>query len=271
MIRVGSPLSQSIIKAAGIISVGKDFRMGRNVKIYSRGDVVIGDYCRFGDNVEISVQDLKIGDHFFHHEPGLRIGGGGSHSIFARIEIGDRCVMHNNYINVSVPVKIGSDVGLSPNVCLISHGFWLSPLEGFPLDNGPIEIGDGVIVGFGSTILPGVSIAREVVVGATSTVSRSLERPKSIYAGVPAKFIREIEQPNLERRVEIAMDIMKSYLGSSAFTLTYPKIFCKNAVVDLEEKTINGTEDSETDDLRDFLRRNGIRIYTSRPFGLAPI
>ena len=46
----------------------------------------------------------------------------------------------------------------------------------------------------------------------------------------------------------------------------YPFITIDDALINVETKTLIGTETITTDKLRDFLRRYGIRIYTERPF-----
>ena len=54
----------SYIKA-DLIEIGKDFKIGKNVKIDVRGTFKIGDYCRFGDDVKINAEHIDIGNHFY--------------------------------------------------------------------------------------------------------------------------------------------------------------------------------------------------------------
>lgn len=136
----------SFIEATNI-HIGQKFEIGTNVHIHVRGTFYIGDYSRFGNDVDIQGEEVIIGDHFFHLTSGLRIGGGGSQFPDAKLKVGDRCVFHNNYINICKPVIIGDDVGLSPDVDIITHGFWNSVLEGYPVNYKSVEIGNGVIVG----------------------------------------------------------------------------------------------------------------------------
>lgn len=256
--------------SAETIEIGKDFKIGANVKIEVRNTFRIGDFGRFGDNVEIVAESVKIGKHFFHYTPGLRVGGGGSQFFEANLIIGDRCVVHNNYINLARWVKLGNDVGLSPDVDIITHGFWQSVLEGYPTSYKPVEICDGVIVGQRSFILPGAFIAKNVVIGANSTVSGYLSESDTIYAGSPAKFIRKIVPPNAEEKKAIARDIVYKFCSivepRSDLDYEYPIIGYRGCTINLETQEIFGEEDIDTDKLRDFLRRYGIRIYTERPF-----
>lgn len=259
----------SFIQASGTPQIGRNFQMGKNVQIKVRGKVVIGDFCRFGDDVSITAENLTIGDHFYHYTSGLRIGGGGSQFPDANITIGDRCVLHNNYINLAQPVYIGSDVGLSPDVDIITHGFWQSVLDGYPTKYARVNIGEGVIVGQRSMILPGVSIRNNIVIGAQSVVTRNLIVPNSIYAGNPAKFIREIVPLPYDQRRQQLYDIITrfNHLAKSNVFVNYPYVEIKNICqINVEQKQLHGLENEDTDKLRDYLRRYGIRIYTERPF-----
>ena len=257
------------------IEIGKDFQIGKNVQINVRGTFKIGDYSRFGDDVIINAEKCEIGNHFYHLTPGLNIGGGGSQSKQAIIGIGNRCVFHNNKINLARAVYIGDDVGLSPDVDIITHGFWNSILEGYPCKYDNVRILNGVIVGQRSIILMGAWIGSYNVIGANSTVTGDLKRTKSIYAGSPAKFIREIKEPSLEEKKEIISGIINKYLNTVSnelqFTpgifIHYPEIEIMNFKINLETKEYSGIESELTDDFRDYLRRYGIKIYTERPFG----
>ena len=259
----------SYIRADNII-IGEDFSIGKNVHIDVRGTFKIGDRGRFGDDVTINAQQVYIGHDFFHYTPGLEVGGGGSQFPEAVLSVGNRCVFHNNYINLAREVIIGHDVGLSPDVDIITHGFWKSILAGYPVKYEGVFIGNGVIVGQRSLILPGVNIAADSVIGAGSVVAKSLEERHSIYAGNPAKFIRRIKTiDSEEERESIANSIIDRYLrfGKPQFIdYNYPNVGINDAVINLETERITGTEDDDTDKFRDFLRRYGIRIYTKRPF-----
>jgi acetyltransferase-like isoleucine patch superfamily enzyme len=266
----------SYIKAPKI-DIADTPAVGKNVRIVSRQPITIGKRCRFGDNVDINVERLTIGDDFFHYEPGLRIGGGGSNFPDAIIEIGSRCVMHNNYINVAKPVIIGDDVGLSPDVQIITHGFWNNPLKGHPYKYGPVTIGNGTIVGQRSMILPGVTIPPHSVIGAQSTVTKTLMIPHTIYAGNPAKEIRQLERPTMEQQNEfiwmVITEFSKLYKRQTGKDVSiefnaYPWLSLDGYFrVNLEEGTYAGDENEVTDAFRDFLRRYGVRVYTKRPFG----
>lgn len=245
---------------------------GNNVDIQILGTLQIGKYSHIGDNCRIRGNNISIGNHFYNSKD-LNIGGGGNTNPTANLIIGDRCVIHNTFINLSSEVIIGNDVGFSYNVSLVTHGYWLSVLDGYPAKFDKILIGNGVIVGYGTIILMGVSIADNIVIGAGSVVTKSLTKEKSIYAGNPAKFIRTIEEPsfadkkeNLTKIINNYNDIKKFHGILSNIKVTYPEILVDNCCFNVETMSFTGEESENTDHFRDYARKYGLRFYSSRPF-----
>jgi len=163
-------------------------------------------------------------------------------------------------------------VGLSPDVTIYTHGYWLSPLEGFPMKFGPVTIEDGVIVGYRSLILMGVTIGRRAVIAAQSVVTKSLEG-NAVYAGNPARKIKDIVPLPEDKRIELVSAILEEYKRVADYRglnpkikLAYPWILVNNACFNVETLEHSGAEDEETDDFRDFVFHHGLRFYTKRPF-----
>jgi acetyltransferase-like isoleucine patch superfamily enzyme len=247
------------------ITTGKKFQVGERVAITCRDEFTVGDFGRFGDDVEITAESVTIGNHFFHYTRGLRVGGGGSQSEESILSVGDRCVFHDNYINLAAPVNIYDDVGLSPGVEILTHGFWESILEGNPYSYENVDIYSNTIIGQRSLILPGVSIAEGTVVGAGSVVTKSIHNTCEVWAGNPARKIKDIVEPTVEQQEEIAKVICRSF--KDVVDLSFPYVTYKSATLDLLRLSLEGDESAATDDFRDHLRRYGIKIYTERPFG----
>lgn len=253
------------------IEIGDHVSFGSNIDISIKGEFSIGEYSRLGNNVSIRGNNVRFGKHLFHSQ-GLKIGGGGRQHPNANFEIGDRCTIHNNFINVCEPVIIGSDVGLSQDVAIITHGYWLSVLEGYPASFSGVTIGDGTIVGYRSIILMGVNIEKNCVIGANSTVTKSLDKT-GIYGGTPAKFIKEIGKLTQDQKVQKAEEIIANYKEiatyhglSPVIDINYPIVNIDDFRVNFETMEFSGEESIVTDDFRDYIRKWGIRIYTNRPF-----
>ena len=253
------------------IAIGESVDLGNNISIRVHGEFRLDSYSRLGDNTNIRGNNVIIGKHFYNSS-GLVVGAGGEQYPNANLKIGDRCVIHNNVINICEPVEIGNDVGFSARVEIITHGFWLSVLEGFPARFEGVRIGNGVILGFASTIQMGVEIADNVVLGAHSLVTKNLPG-QGVYAGCPARFIREIKPLTVEERVIKLNEIVEKYELIAKYheinpiiKVNYPQLTINDFTINVETFEYEGDEDAETDNFRDYFRKWGIRIYTTRPF-----
>ncbi|MEI6123845.1 MAG: DapH/DapD/GlmU-related protein [Bacteroidota bacterium] len=263
--------NKNIKIVAESIEIGKNVHLGNNISIAIKGKFCLGDYSHLGSDIHIRGNNVVIGKHLFHSS-GLRIGGGGRQHPNADITIGDRCTIHNNFINVCEPVILGDDVGLSPETSFLTHGYWMSVLDGFPAMFSGIKIGNGVIIGYRSLIMMGVSIADYSVIGAQSIVTKTIGQ-KGVYAGSPAKFIKEIIPLTPDQKALKLQQIIDSYLPIARYHDIVPKIIIEYPFVQMNDFKFNaetfeywGDESIETDDLRDYIRKWGIRIYTERPF-----
>ena len=255
---------------AASIEIGEGVTFGKDVRVSIKGNFSIGDYSHLG-SCEIYGNNVSFGKHLYC-SGGLRVGGGGRNHPNANLTIGDRCTIHNNFLNVCEPIVIGNDVGLSPEVSILTHGYWLSVLEGYPAKFAGVKIGNGVIVGYRSLIMMGVEICDETVIGAQSVVSKTILN-KGVYAGNPAKFIREIKPLTQEEKIQKIVHILDEWCSVAEYhnitpfiTFDYPWIQVYEFRVNVETFEYEGEETEVTDDFRDYIRKWGIRIYTKRPF-----
>ena len=266
--------------------IGKDAFIDPSADIKVTGIFFLGDRSRLGTNVKIRGNNVIFGDDLYH-DGGLIVGGGGNNLFeFSNLVVGNRCVLHDNFINICGSVVIEDDVGLSNKVSILTHGFWMSVLEGYPTKFEKVEIRSGVIIGYGTTILPGVDIAKNIVVGANSVVTKPLVIEKSVYAGNPARFIKEIEEPTLEEKIEMLNEMLSMWKQSMEFrnqptpiiSVDYPYVSLSfdydmlMFICDVDTRKISSNVENEvTDEFRDFMRRFGIRLYTDRPFKSLPM
>ena len=89
-------------------------------------------------------------------------------------------------------IQIGNDVQFSSRVHLLAHDASTQYQTGY-VKIGKVVIGDGVFIGAGGTILPGVHIGRESVIGAGAVVKKYTSQ-RSLGGGVPARRICSIEE-----------------------------------------------------------------------------
>lgn len=90
-------------------------------------------------------------------------------------------------------VTIGDNVLIGANVCLCTTGHPIDPplrVTG-KLYAFPVEIGDGVWIGNGAIINPGIRIGRNSVIGAGSVVTKDVP-PDVVAVGNPCRVLRPI-------------------------------------------------------------------------------
>ncbi len=264
--------SKNIFIKAKEIEIGAGVSFGENIHVDVRGKFAIGDRSRLGDDVKIAGNNVSFGSDLYH-SVGLDIGGGGHTNPTANFTIGDRCTIHNNYINLAEEITIGNDVGLSLDVSIQTHGYWLSVLDGYPAKFAGVYIDNGVIVGFRSVILMGVSIASNIVIGACSVVTKNLTEKDGIYVGNPAKFIKKVVPLPLSEKIEKVDYIIGEYKKIAdhhgiypLISVDYPNIKINACDFNVETLEFSGSEDDITDHFRDYVRKWGLRYYSSRTF-----
>jgi acetyltransferase-like isoleucine patch superfamily enzyme len=89
-------------------------------------------------------------------------------------------------------VSLGDNVHIANGVRFVCHDGAVLPLRQQHPDlevAAPISVGDNVFIGYGATILPGVTIGGDCIVGAGSVVTRDVP-PGSVVAGNPARFVK---------------------------------------------------------------------------------
>lgn len=110
------------------------------------------------------------------------------------ISIGARCFVNYGAVILDcAPVTIGDEVQIATGVQLLTA---THPLDAAKRRSGwemaaPVSIGDGVWLGGGAIVCPGVSIGEDTVVGAGSVVTRDLP-PGVLAVGNPCRVVREL-------------------------------------------------------------------------------
>ena len=138
--------------------IGKSFHAGARVRLWARSKIEIGKNFYIGRDSFIET-DCIIGDYVIF---------GNKVAIVGKYD--------HNYQQIGVPIRLASQVRdkdynwKAVDIITVIH--------------------DDVWVGYGSTILGGVTIGQGSIIAAGSLVSRDIE-PFSIYAGMPAKKIKD--------------------------------------------------------------------------------
>jgi maltose O-acetyltransferase len=121
-------------------------------------------------------------------KPNLRVDYGFNVHLGARSFMNYDCVLLDCH-----RIEIGEDVQMGPGVHIYTASH---PLDANQRHTGlelalPVSIGDGVWLGGGTIVCPGVSIGTNTVVGAGSVVVKDL--PAGVLAaGNPCRMIREL-------------------------------------------------------------------------------
>lgn len=122
------------------------------------------------------------------------------------VTIGSRTYIGTSHIVCHTKVDIGDDVIISWGVTIVdhdSHSLYASARHDDVLLWGkgrkswagvkinPVVIRDRSWIGFGATILKGVTVGEGAVIGAKSVVTRDVP-PNCVVAGNPARVIRSL-------------------------------------------------------------------------------
>jgi len=270
---------------ANNVDIDDSVIIGDNVQINCE-NIKLGKFCKIGDNVEISCTSFEADDWLFMLH-GVEIGRGGSYGSNSNVKIGKHVgIFENTIINPSEPVEIGDNCGIGADVMIWTHGAWLDITQGFPADFGPVKMGDNVWLPARSIVLPNVTIGNNVVIGINSIINRSL--PDGCFAaGSPCKVIKEnvypkeVSDDELSKMVrgilndwnaliQYKLDGFDPPIISTSYYKKERKIKLildgEETIYDIKERTISGRDSDIVEDLRDYLRRRGIKFYTDKGF-----
>ncbi len=174
-----------------------DFSRVKLNKSHGTGEFKIEDFAKIGENVVI-----ENGVLVFHPE-NIEIGNNvyiGHYTILKgyyknKMIIGDNCwIGQQCFFHSAGGLYIGKAVGIGPKVTILTSQHRGDDV-GLPvylteIDFAPVEIGDGVDIGAGAIILPGVRIGEGAIIGAGAVVTKDVP-PYEIWAGIPAKPLRK--------------------------------------------------------------------------------
>lgn len=114
----------------------------------------------------------------------------------AKIGTNSKVFTNNIPITRDCPLlNIGNNVTIAGGVSFLLHDNAVIKSEtGYTDLIGKINIGDNCFIGYGSIILPGVTLATNIIVAAGSVVTHSFVDSGTIIGGNPAKKIGTVEE-----------------------------------------------------------------------------
>src|SRR5471032_271375 len=162
------------LRQFGFKSVGENVKVAKNSTIIGLGNITLGNNIRIDGHVVIAANSgyLTLGDY---------------------IHIGCAC-----YLGCAGGITLSDFSGLSQGVRIYSA---TDDYSGEHLTNptvpgkyraakvAPVHIGRHVIIGSGSVVLPGCSLADGACVGALSLITKNLGA-WAVYFGAPAKRLK---------------------------------------------------------------------------------
>jgi len=153
--------------------ISKSAIIGSSTKIWNsaqiRENVIIGSNCMIGKNVYID----------------------------KNVIIGNNCKIQNNS-SLYHGVTIGNGVFIGPNAVLINdkNPRAIDSSGNLKTDEdwvaGKIVVEDGVSIGAGSVIIPGIKIGKYAMIGAGSVVSKDVKKFVLVY-GNPARIRGKVD------------------------------------------------------------------------------
>jgi len=155
--------------------IGKEVKISRHATFYNPENISIGNFTRIDDFCVLS-----------SGSGGIEIGRNVHIAVYVSL-IGKAKISIGDFANLS------SRVGIYSSSDDYSGEFLSNPTvdEKYTrVNSSPVNIGNHVIVGSGSVVLPGVTLEQGVSIGALSLVNKDCEAFK-IYAGTPIRYIKD--------------------------------------------------------------------------------
>lgn len=127
------------------------------------------------------------------------------------VSIGDRCYLGASHFVCHTAITVGDDVIMSWGVTVVDHDShsvnwaerqldvadWMRGVKRWDsVTVRPIRIESKAWIGFGASILKGVTVGEGAVVGANAVVTRDVP-PYVVVAGNPARVVRNLEDGQL--------------------------------------------------------------------------
>ena len=207
---------RAVLECGGIV-LGDRCVIGAGVRVRVRGNFTLGEGVQIGVQTKIGAAEVTLGDETIVCSD-VRVEG---FSRFARLTTGRRCYIGDRcYLDLSHGVTLGEEVGIAGATMIFTHGSWQSELEGFPIANGTVKVGDYGWIGCCATILAGAQIGEFATVGA-GTVLRGKVPSCALAMGNPGKVIFTDGKHMMPVREAERFDICREIIKDAAAHLEW--------------------------------------------------
>jgi Acetyltransferase (isoleucine patch superfamily) len=181
--------SREELNEIGFQYIGEDVNISRKTSIYGAQNISIGDHVRI-DDFSIISGNIKIGN-YVHVAAAVCLFGGS-----AGIEFADFVGVSSRSAIYAESDDYSGEVLTNPMV----------PVEYKHIISGKVILEKHVLVGTGSTILPGVTIHEGTSVGSMSLVNQSLDS-WGMYVGVPCRRLKDRKKDLLKEEKKFLKNI----------------------------------------------------------------
>ncbi len=250
-------IGDDVILEAKKIILGNNSVIERGVTVKAIKGVmskfVIGDESLVGHNSQILVPEFRMLDYSRMYNSVLCSG-------YKPVTIGYNCwIGQSAILNSAELLKIGNNVRMG-NSQIWTHVASGELLEGCSFfSEKPVTIEDNVwLMGFGHTVSPGVTLAKNTIVMSGSVVSKSTI-PYHTYSGIPAVDITERLNGWKTITLDEKYELLKNFIFE--FTSEYSNYTSRVSLFENEDEEFINSTKSEEDNLLFIKKVNSLDKY----------
>lgn len=176
--------SREELQQIGFQSIGEEVYISRKASIYGAEHMILGSHVRVDDFCVLS-GNIKTGDYVHIAVYTCLFGGDEGIALSDFTTVSSRCAIYAKSDDYS------GEALANP----------LIPEEYNHIISGKVALEKYVLIGTGSTILPGVTIHEGTSVGSMSLVNRSLDS-WGMYVGIPCRRLKDRNKGLLDKERE---------------------------------------------------------------------